>query len=650
MTMLDRMRRHKSWLKWSLALVVLTFVLFYIPDFLATSTGAAPSERVAEVQGEPITVNQFTRRYNAQLQAYRQAYGGNVSEQLLRQLGIEQQILQQLVDEEAMVAEARTQGLQATDAEVRARILALPAFQENGQFIGEQRYRELLSFQNPPLTTTEFEDQLRRAILVEKLRNATTAWISVGDQAIDDEFRRRNEKVKLEIVPLTAETFRSQVSATDAELQAHFDKNKEAYRIGERRKIKYALVAVDKVREQLQVPEADVEAFYKQNVGQYTTPGQVRASHILLQTEGKDDAAVKARAEELLKRARAGEDFAELAKANSEDQGSAANGGDLDYFGRGRMVPEFEQAAFAMKAGEISDLVKSQFGYHIIKVTDSQPESTRPLAEVRAEIEDQLKWQKAQAQAEQDAKALQAAAKTPADLEKVARERGFEFTESPLFLADQPIGALGPAPQVAQRAFAMKDGDVSEPLRISTGWVVATLAGREDAYLPQLAEVRERVSEDVIKEKAAALAKVKAAEIAAQLKGATDFAAAAKKAGVEVKTTELLTRGATIPDIGVSPEVDKVAFALPVGGVSDPITTPQGSAVIRVAEKQVSTDEEIAAARDQLREELANAQRDRFFSSYMLKAKGKMKIEIKQDVVARVMGPAPAAPIFPTAR
>jgi peptidyl-prolyl cis-trans isomerase D len=650
MTMLDRMRRHKNWLKWSLALVVLTFVLFYIPDFLTTNTGATPQERIAEVQGEAITVNQFTRRYNAQLQAYRQAYGGNVSEQLLRQLGIEQQILQQLVDEEATVAEARAQGLQASDAEVRARILALPAFQENGQFIGEQRYRELLSFQNPPLTTTEFENQLRRAILVEKLRNATTAWISVSDQAVADEYRRRNDKVKLDLVPLTAETFRSKVSATDAELQARFDQNKEAYRIGEKRKIKYATVLVDKVRETLQVPEADIEAFYKQNAGQYTTPGQVRASHILLQTEGKDDAQVKAKAEELLKRAKAGEDFAELARANSEDSGSAVNGGDLDYFGRGRMVPEFENAAFAMKAGEISDLVKSQFGYHIIKVTDSQPETTRALAEVRTEIEDQLKWQKAQAQAEQDAKALQAAAKTPADLEKAAKERGLEFKESPLFLADQPIGELGPAPQVAQRAFAMKDGDVSEPLRISTGWVVATLAGRQDAYLPQLAEVREKVAEDVVRDKAAELAKTKAAEIAATLKSASDFAAAAKKAGVEVKSTELIARGAPIPDIGVSPEIDKAAFALPVGGVSDPITTPQGSAIVRVAEKQVASDDEIAAARDQLRDELANAARDRFFSSYMLKAKGKMKIEIKQDVVARVMGPAPAAPIFPTAR
>jgi len=187
-----------------------------------------------------------------------------------------------------------------------------------------------------------------------------------ADAEVDDEYRRRNEKVKLDVVPVTAEAFRSQVSASEQDLQAAFDKDKEKYRIGEKRAIRYALVSVDGVRQRVTVPEAELEAFYTQNKAQYTTPGQVRASHILLQTEGKDDAAVKARAEGLLARARGGEDFAALAKANSEDQGSAQNGGDLDYFGRGRMVPEFEQAAFALKPGEISELVKSQFGYHII--------------------------------------------------------------------------------------------------------------------------------------------------------------------------------------------------------------------------------------------------------------------------------------------
>ena len=159
MTMLDRMRRHKGWLKWSLALVVLTFVVFYIPDFLTTSTGAAPSEVLAEVEGEPITVGAFTRRYNAQVNAYRNAYGGQINDQLIKQLGIDRQILNQLVDEEAMVAESRKQGLTVSDVEIRERILALPGFQENGKFVGEQRYRQILQFQNPPMTTADFETQ-----------------------------------------------------------------------------------------------------------------------------------------------------------------------------------------------------------------------------------------------------------------------------------------------------------------------------------------------------------------------------------------------------------------------------------------------------------------------------------------------------------
>jgi peptidyl-prolyl cis-trans isomerase D len=164
MTMLDRMRRHKNWLKWSLALVVLTFVVFYIPDFLNIQTGAAPNDVVAEVEGTPITVAAFQRRYLAQLSAYRTAYGGQINEQLLKQLGIDRQILQQLVDEEAMVAEARRQGITVGNEEVRERIMAMPGFQENGRFVGEQRYRQILQFQNPPLTTREFEESLRRAL------------------------------------------------------------------------------------------------------------------------------------------------------------------------------------------------------------------------------------------------------------------------------------------------------------------------------------------------------------------------------------------------------------------------------------------------------------------------------------------------------
>ncbi len=648
MTTLDWMRRHRGWLKWSLAVLIIPFAFFFVPNNNVTTAGIAPDTVLADVEGQSITVAEFQRRYNAQLQQYRNAYGGQISEQMLRQLGIDQQILQSLVDEQAMVAEARKQNLTVSDVEVRQRILSLPAFMENGQFIGETRYRQLLSMQNPPLTTREFEEQLRQAILAEKLRTSVTGWMSVSDADVAQEFRQRNEKVKLELVPLTADSMKSQVTVTDADLQARFDANKETYRIGEKRKVKYALLEVEKVRETVQVPDADVEAFYTQNKAQYTTEGRVRASHILLKTEGKDEAAVKAKAETLLAQAKApGADFAALAKANSEDEGSAVNGGDLNYFGKGQMVPEFEQAAFALKAGEVSGLVKTTFGFHIIKVIDSQPETSRPVAEVKPEIVDQLKWQKAQQQAEQIAKAMEAAIKSPADMEKVAKERGVTVVESPLFLRDEPIGELGAAPDVAARAFTMKDGEVTPALRVSRGWVFATPAGKQDSYIPQLAEVTARVREDVVRDKAAELVKTRAAAIAAELRAAKDFAAAVKKAGLETKPTELIARGAALPDIGPNADVEKAAFALPQGGVTDAITTANGAVIARVVERADVTEQQLADGRDALREELTNQRRDRFFSAYMQKAKTSLAIAVKQDVLTQLMGPMPAAPAFP---
>jgi peptidyl-prolyl cis-trans isomerase D len=639
MTMLDRMRRHRGWLKWSLALVVLTFVVFYIPDFLTTSTGAAPGEVLAQVEGEPITVGAFTRRYNAQVQAYRNAYGGQLNDQLLKQLGIDRQILNQLVDEEAMVAEARKQGITVSDVEIKERILALPGFQENGRFVGEQRYRQILQFQNPPMTTADFERSLRRALQIEKLRNALTGWMTVSDQEVADEYRRRNEKVKLDVVPLNAESFKSQVTVTDAELAAAFDKNKERYRIGEKRKIKYALLNVDQVRETLSISDAEIEAFYKQNVSQYQTPAQVRASHILFKTEGKDENAVKAKAEEVLKMAKApNADFAALAKKFSEDESNASNGGDLDYFGRGRMVPEFENVAFAMKAGEVSDLVKTAFGFHIIKVVDNKPESTRPLAEVKSEIEDQLKWQKAQAEAEKQAKAMEATIKTPADLDRVAKEKGLTVVETPLVQMAEPIEGIGSQPELSGRLFGMKEGEVTPAMRVSTGWLFGTVTGRQEPYIPKLDEVKAKVTEDVKNDKAQDLARQRASAIAAELKAAKDFAAAAKKNGLEVKSTELVTRGSAIADLGISEAIDNAAFALPQGGVSDAIVTPQGTAIVRVAEKVDVTDSEIEAGKDQLRDEMVNLRRDKFFGAYMQKAKQALKITTRDDVLARITG------------
>jgi len=638
MTMLDRMRRHRDWLKWSLGLVCVAFVLFYIPDFLQqTGADVAASDTIAKVEGREITAGEFRRTYEAQLQAYRSAYGASMNDQLLKQLGVEQQILQQMVDERAALAEAGRLGITASDEEVRQRIFTTPAFQENGAFIGEARYQQLLRMQRPPMLPSEFEDNVRHQIVVEKLRGSLTDWLSVADKDLEQEYRRRNDKVKLAVVSLLADTFRTQVTASDAEVASHFEAHKNDFRIPEKRKIRYLLVDIDAVRAKIVVPPADVERAYNTSIDQYTTPEQVRASHILLKTEGKDDATVKAKAEELLKQARAGADFAELARKSSEDDASAKNGGDLDYFGRGRMVPEFDQAVFAMQPGQTSDLVKTQYGYHIIKLVDSKPATTRTLADVRQQITDQLAYERAQAQAADLSQALEKQISKPADLDKAAKAQGLTVQESGFFARDEPILGLGPSPEAANRAFEMKPGEVAGPLRASRGFVFEAFVARQDPYVPKIDDVKERVRDEVIKQKAREASRQKAAEVAATLRSASDFEKAAKAAGLEAKTTDLIARDSPIPDLGVAPAVEDAAFKLSVGAVSDPIATDNGTAVIKVLEKKDVTPEEWTSSKDRFREELLTDRRNRFFSAYMVKAKQKMKIEVNRESLQRAV-------------
>jgi peptidyl-prolyl cis-trans isomerase D len=642
MTMLDRMRRHRNWLKWSLGLVVLTFIAFYIPSFLdttSTSVGASASDVVAAVNGTDIRGVDFQRRYQNQIQAYQQQYGSNINEQLLRQLGVDQQILQQMVDEQAELAEAQRQGIRVSDEELAQQIFSMPALQENGRFIGEQRYEQLLASQYPPLTKSDFEENLRRSLMIDKLRSALTDWITVSDAELEREYRDRNEKVKLQVVALTADKFRDKVTVNDADLASYYETHKAEYRKGEQRKIRYLLVDRDQLRSKITITPQDVESYYNANIQQFQTPEQVRASHILLKTEGKDEAAVRKQAEDILKQAKApGADFAALAKKYSEDDASKVNGGDLDYFSKGRMVPEFEQAAFSMQPGQISDLVKSQFGFHIIKVVDKKPAATRSLDEARSQIQEMLAAQRVEQQVADRTRDLDTRIKKPSDLDTAAKEAGVVVNEAGFFTRDEPVPGIGAAPEVTKEAFQLKDGEVSRAVQSPRGPMYVTVTGKRDPYVPKLDEVKDRVREDVIKVRAAELSKQKAGEIASALRSAKDFAAAAKAQGLEAKDTQLITRGSPIPDVGVSQEIDKVAFSLPTSGVSDPISTPAGTVIVRVAERQDVTSDAFRGAKETFRGQLLNERRAQFFESYMTKAKQGMKIQVNSDVARRIVG------------
>jgi peptidyl-prolyl cis-trans isomerase D len=638
--MLDRMRRHRGWLKWSLAIVVVSFVLLYIPSFLSDSTsGAAGNSVVATVDGRDITAAQFRRVYQQQMMQYRQSYGANVDERLLKQLGIDQRIVQQMIQEEASLAEAGRLGITASDAEVRERILSLPAFEENGQFIGDQRYRQLLAMQNPPMRPSDFEDQVRRGIVAEKLQAAVTGWITVADKDVETEFRKRNEKVKLAVVTFPADKFREGLTASDDEVTKYFNDHKDQYKIGEKRKVRYVTIDQEALRAKVTVTGQQIERSYNDNIQQYSTPEQVRASHILIKSTGKaeDDEAAKKKAEELLAKVKAGGDFADLAKKNSQDEGSAAKGGDLDFFPRGQMVAEFDKVAFALPPGQISDLVKSQFGYHIIKVTDKRPATTKTLAEVRTQIEDQLKYEQAQSAAQKLADEVSAEIKKPADFEKVARARGLQSGETGLFLQDEPIAGIGMAPAVGQAAFSMKEGEVSEPIRTPQGFAFITVTGRQDAYVPKIDEVKAKVRDDVLKQKAIEKARTTAATVDAALRSG-DFDKAAKAAGLEVKTTDLIARGAPIGDVGVSPKLEEAAFALPAGSVSAPIVTENGAAVVKVVERKEPTPDELTKDKDNVRNELLNDRKQKFFGAYMAKARQRMNIRTNPATIAQVVG------------
>lgn len=641
MTMLDRMRRHKGWLKWSLALVVLAFIVFYIPSFLddptAVGVGAAPGEVIAEIEGRDVTAGQFRQRYNSQIQAYRTAYGSSLSDQLLRQLGLEQQILQQMIDEQAALVEAERQGIRVSDEELAEQIFAIPGLQENGRFVGEQRYEQILRTQVPPMTKSMFEENLRRSLMIDKLRAALTDWMTVSDPEIEREFKERNEKVKLQVVALTADAFRGQVSVTDADVGSYFEAHKAEYRVGEQRKVRMLVLDREQARAKVVIPITEAQRYYNNNIAQYQSPEQIRASHILLNIAGKDEAAVRKQAEGLLQQAKSGADFAELARKFSEDEGSKAGGGDLDYFGRGRMVPEFETAAFALESGQVSDMVKTQYGFHIIKVVDKKPAVTRTFDEVRPQIEDQLKSQRADEQVAARAAELASRLEDPEDLDTVAREPGLSVTESEFFGRDDPVPGLGVAPQVAATAFQLEQGQVSQAMASPRGPVFVTLSDTRDPYVPTLDQVKDRVRDDVIRSRATELSRQRASQVAAALRGASDFAAAAKAQGFAAKETQLIPRGSPLPDVGVSAEVERAVFSLPAGGVSDPVTTNDATVIVRVVERDEVTPEELRQGKEAFREQLLTERRGRFFTSYMGRAKERMRIEIHDDVVQRML-------------
>ena len=639
MTMLDGMRRHKGWLKWSLGLVCLAFVFLYVPALVPQGPplAGAPTDVIAQVGDREITVGEFRAVYLRQLQAYQTQSGGEITAELLQSMGIDRQILQQMIDEYAALQEAERRGVTVTDAEVRERIVSLPAFQQDGRFIGEQAYLQMLRVQSPPVTAAMFEENMRRALMLERLQAAVTDWITITDEDVQQEHIRRNEKIRVSTISFRADDFREGIEATDEDVAALYQQNTTDYTVPEKRKLRFVLVDVPALKESFTPSDADVQSYYDYNIDRYTDPTALRASHILLRTEGKDPAEVLAQAEAIVAEARGGADFAELARQHSEDDGTKEVGGDLGSIAPGQMVPEFEGAAFALEQGEISDPVSSMFGVHIIKATEKTGGTSQPLGEVRESIVDLLKQESADARASALAQAMAAEITTAAEMDTAARRRGYEPQESGFAAPGEPILGLGFSSEVTAQAFQLAQGQVAGPIQTPTGPAFVTVVAIQDPSVPPLEEVESRVRDDVIRRKAFTAAQARAGEVATLLQTAEDFTQAADAEDLEVNTSDSIARGGAVPGVGLNAEIEAVAFSLSAGETSDPVLTGNSAVLLHVHERQEATASDLQATRDVLRSEMIAERQNQFFAAYMENAKTQILIDVDMNTFAQAV-------------
>ena len=641
MTMLDRMRQHKGWLKWSLALVCLAFVFLYVPSFVqqAPEVTGAMTDVLAQGGDEEITVGQFRTVYLQQLQSYQTQSGGEITSEILQSMGVDRQLLQQMIDEYAALAEAQRLGFTVSDAEVRERIVSLPAFQQNGRFVGEEAYLQLLRVQQPPTSPAQFEDNVRRSLTLERLQAAVTDWITISDNDLRQEYVNRNEQVRVSAVSFRADDFREGLEANDDDVAALYDQSASDYLVPEKRRLRFVLIDVPALKAAFTPTDLDIQSYYDNNLDRYTEPTTLRASHILLRTTGEDTAAVQAQAEAIVAEARAGADFAALALEHSQDEGTKALGGDLGEIAPGQLPPEFENAAFALEQGQVSDPVTSIIGIHVIKATEKTGGVSQTLESVRATIVDLLKQESADARARALADAMALEITTAADLDVAASRRGLEAQESAFAAPGEPILGLGFSSEVTAQAFQLAEGQVAGPIQTPTGPAFVTVTGIQDPYVPPLEEIETRLRDDVIRRKAFVAAQARAAEIVTLLTPTSDaeFELAAQEAGLEVNTSGLLTRGTAIPGIGLNAAVEAAAFALPVGETSAPILTGNTAVVLRVLERQEASDADFATARETLRTQLTAERQSQFFAAYMQKAKTKLFIDINMAAFAQAV-------------
>ncbi len=613
------MREYFRGLKFVLLIVIVAFIATSVVYFGSDAVGRrGPSDgAVASVNGEEIPIERFRRSYQSYVEFYRQIYKDRLTTEMAERLGIAQQVINDLVQESLIVQQAGREGVTVTDDEVRARIQQVRAFHDQGRF---SRERYLAVLRQVRIDPAEFEVDQRREMVRRKMEGLVKEGVKLSPDEIQQAYAFRKDRVRAAWASVETAPLMAGVTVGDGDLEPYVKSHQAQLTRPERRKIQYVLVSPKGFAEP--VPDAAAEAYYTEHPAEFEKPRRLRASHVLVRVPpvGGSDAenASKAKVEGVIKRAQAGEDFAKLARDASEDTATASQGGDLGFVGPGEMVPQFEQAVFALKKGEISPApVRTPFGYHAIKVVDVQEGGRPPYREVAAKIKDKLLAERSDRAAAAKADQIRGPLQAAKDFDAEAKGLGLPARAATLARGDGLEG-IGRDAALEEAVFGLASGGVSTPLKTAGGYAVVKVAEILPAGVPPLAQIRNDVIEAIKRERAATLALEKAKGLAATATREGDLVTAARKDGVSAGDTGFFSRTETPKERPALPGgVLVAALQTPVGQVAEPVSTPGAVYVVKVLDRQPADPKGLETERDELTKQVLEQKRAQAWESWI---------------------------------
>lgn len=612
--MLKTFRDNLKYLSWVLWIVIAVFILFVFADFGSIRLGdTAPSDTAASIGNLDISFGEFERSYRQTEDFYRQTYGDQFNRELAQQLGLPLQVLDQLIGERIILAEADRMGLRVTDDEVVDHIAEIPTFQySDGRFVGQERYNQIL--RSNGYTIDQYEMDVRSDLLSQKVRAVLTENLYVSDDEVMADYKDRTETASIRYLRLPADRLRDEIALTDEEIAGYFADHQEDFRIEERRAVDYLLLDPDLLRSTIELTDGDVNAYYEDNQDQFTQEEQVHARHILLQVGAeRTEEQAEQLMQEIRQRLAGGEDFAALAMELSDDPGSKSRGGDLGFFGRGQMIPEFETAAFDAQPAELVGPVRTGFGYHLIEVLEKQAAGRKSLEAATEEIRNLLLTDRSRAAGETRIQELAAQIRkekidSVEALRRLAEsESGVTVHSAEPFGPDDNVPGIGRATAFTTTAFELAEGDSSDPVPVTKGWAALRLTNIEDPRLPELDEVRGDVRSALLDERQLELAVDRLAEARLSIEGGETLDDVAAELDLTAEEADEFRRLGPISGLGNSSEIAAAAVGLEVGQMGGPIVHTRDVVLFEVTARQrydpLKFDQERDAAREGLRQQ-----------------------------------------------